>query len=73
MKPSTDSSGIPKASPAAENDLEFPIEPGFRAFPPRIPLKDYCRRNRELRELFPKGVPTLEERWKRKVHVPFEL
>jgi hypothetical protein len=72
-KPSSASFGSlePKADSAV--DLDLPIDPNFHSIPPLIPLADYCRRNRELRQWFPKGIPTDDERWKLKTATPFEL
>jgi len=54
-------------------DLELPEEPEFRSFPPLLPMDEYMKRNRQLRELFPDGLPTLEERWAAKTDDIFEF
>jgi hypothetical protein len=64
-KPSNASCGIP--------DFELPIDEQFHALPPGLNLQEYCRLNKEFRKLFPKGIPTEEERLARKVSEEFVL
>ncbi len=73
MKPSSASCGTRELRADLIVDLDLPVDPDFRSFPPLIPLADYCRRNRELRQWFPNGIPTDEARWQAKSMVPFEL
>jgi hypothetical protein len=64
-KPSNESFDIP--------DLELPIDREFHALPPKVNLQEYCRLNEQFRKLFPKGIPTEEDRLARKVSEDFVL
>jgi hypothetical protein len=59
MKPSNESFDIP--------EFDLPVDAEFHSLPPRVSLAEYCRINQEFRILFPKGIPTEEERLARKV------
>ena len=47
-------------------DLDLPDAPDFVSLPPLVSLEKMIRRNQELRQLFPRGIPTDEERWQAK-------
>jgi hypothetical protein len=64
MKPSCESSLV---------ELVFPDDPGPPRTPPQVSFEEMMRFTRQLEEWFPHGLPTLEERWKAKTEVPFEL
>lgn len=65
MKPSNDSSEPP--------ELDLPMDREFHALPPCLSLANYCRLNREFREMFPKSIPSDEERLARKVSAIFSF
>jgi hypothetical protein len=65
MKPSDASCDIP--------DLDLPVDRQVHALAPRLSLKEYCRLNHQFRGLFPKGIPTEEERLARKLSEEFVL
>lgn len=72
MTHSSDSSATPER-PEPSLDLVFP-EGGFVAtLPPLISIEDMIERSRQLREWFPAGIRSAEERWKAKTDVPFVL
>ncbi len=54
-------------------DLTLPEGDGFRSLPPELALAEWRRRNRQLRRWFPDGLPSEEERWKRKGAGEFRL
>ena len=54
-------------------DLELPEEPDFRSFPALLTMDEFIKRNRQLRHMFPDGLPTLEERWAAKSGDIFEF
>jgi|YNPBryantNP2012_1023418.scaffolds.fasta_scaffold11838_2 hypothetical protein len=61
-----------KAEPGLPSiELDLPTDNGFRSMPPRLSLAEFVRRNRELRRIFMAGLPTEEERLKRKCTVEF--
>ena len=71
-KPSSESSAHPESARRLP-ELELPDETTFRSLPPLISMAEFIKRNRELRKLFPKGLPTHEERWAAKRGDIFEL
>ena len=70
--PSSDSSATPDAS-LLSLDLELPVWDLPRSMPPLVTLPEMMRRIRQLREWFPEGIRTPEERWKAKTDVAFIL
>lgn len=52
-------------------DLDLPTDRGFRSMPPLLSLAEFVQRNREVRCMFMAGLPTEEERLKRKCDVEF--
>jgi hypothetical protein len=54
-------------------DLEFPVEPNFRPDPPLVSLDIMAERIQQMREMFPNGIPTEEERLARKTPEEFVL
>ncbi len=64
-KPSSESSDF--------SELDLPVDPEFHALPPHLTLPEYCRANQEFRKMFPKGIPSEEERLARKVSAIFEF
>lgn len=66
---SSESCGI---KPGEERDLELPRS-NHRGLPPLVSIPVMMRRIKELRRMFPRGVPSAEERRARKSVVPFEL
>ncbi|MCW5559634.1 MAG: hypothetical protein KIT22_17595 [Verrucomicrobiae bacterium] len=54
-------------------DLVLPEGDPFRSLPPQLSLAEFIIRNRQLREWFPQGIPTPEERWLAKTDVEFVL
>jgi hypothetical protein len=54
-------------------DFELPIEPDFHSLPPSVPFHLMIQRNREIRAMFPHGIPTEEERLAQKVPLEFVL
>jgi hypothetical protein len=70
--PSSDSCGThDKALPTL--DLNLPDEDRFRSWPSRISMAEFVRRNQVLRQWFPNGLKTPEERWRAKTDVEFHL
>ena len=43
--------------------MEFPSDPESVSRPPLLSLALMAKRIRQLRQMFPKGIPTEEERW----------
>lgn len=54
-------------------DLDFPSGDARRLLPPRIPLATMVQRNRQLRQWFPNGLKSPEERWSAKTTAEFYL
>jgi hypothetical protein len=54
-------------------DFELPVDPDFRSLPPLVSMEVMIQRNAELRKMFPKGIPTEEERLASKVSEEFVL
>ena len=54
-------------------DLNLPVDTPPVQTAPQVSMEALLRRTEELIKCFPKNIPTPEERWKRKVDVPFEL
>ena len=54
-------------------DLDLPTDPHFAPLPPQVSIEQMIKRSRELREWFPDGVPTEEERWRAKSNLEFQL
>jgi hypothetical protein len=46
---------------------------GFVSLPPLLTIEEMTGRSRQLREWYPAGVPTTQERWEARVREPFEL
>jgi hypothetical protein len=61
------------ASSLGSLDLEFPETSGHRSLPPLIPLAEFVGRNKQLREWFPQGIPSAEERWQARKVEEFRL
>ncbi len=72
-KPSSESSVTREAPAPRGTEVEFPSDPDFVSRPPLVSLELMARRIRQLREMFPKGIPTEDERWLRKCDVEFHL
>ena len=70
MKPCCVSSGINNSAVAEK--LEFPDD-SFRALPPLVSMDRMVELSREMRAMFPEGVPTEAERLARKVDAEFAL
>ena len=70
--PSCASSAIRDGTTEA-GDLVFPEGDPFRSLPPQLSLAEFIVRNRQLREWFPHGIPTPEERWRAKTDAEFIL
>jgi hypothetical protein len=47
-------------------EFELPVDREFDVLAPQLNLREYCRLNQEFRKMFPKGIPTEEERLARK-------
>lgn len=60
-------------APLAGAGLDLPEGIAPRSLPPCIALMDFVRRNRELRQWFPRGVKSAQERWAAKIDVEFSL
>lgn len=73
MKPSSESSAIHETAVPYGGGLDLPSEPGFVSSPPLVSLAVMAERIRQLRRMFPNGIPTEEERWRRKCDVEFRL
>jgi len=71
-KPSSDSYEMHDAA-SADPELVFPDAEGFRSVPPRVSLAEVIQRSRQLRQWFPSGLPSAEERWRAKSTVEFRL
>lgn len=71
--PSSESCAIHEASAAYGGNLELPSDPEFVSRPPLVSLALMAERIRQLRQMFPKGIPTEEERWQRKFADEFSL
>ena len=54
-------------------DFDLPEGEGIAALPPLVSLEQMIKRSRQLREWFPIGIPTPEERWRAKTDVEFHL
>jgi hypothetical protein len=54
-------------------DLHLPEEPRRSSLPPLLSLSEMIRRNQQLREWFPAGLPTADERWQAKTTQEFKL
>ena len=54
-------------------DLNLPDGEAFRALPPRVLLAQMIQRNRRLRQWFPAGLRSTEERWPAKTAAAFHL
>lgn len=72
MTHSSDSSGTPERH-EPNLDLVFPVGGFVATLPPLISIEEMIERSRQLREWFPDGVRSAEERWKAKTDVPFVL
>ena len=70
--PSSASSAIRDAA-APSLDLNLPDGEGFRSLPPCLSLERMVERNRQLRQWFPRGLRSAEERWQAKTSVAFEF
>lgn len=66
-------SGETPDSVSADDGLPLPDSDGFRSLPPQLSLVEMMRRTRQLREWFPAGLRSPEERWKAKTNVEFRL
>ena len=58
---------------APVSDLNLPEGEGFAPLPPRLSLAQMIQRNRQLREWFPAGLRSPEERWQAKTSAQFQL
>jgi hypothetical protein len=72
MKPSSESSAQAEGPPPRW-DFELPMEAAPASLPPLVSLETMMRRNRQLREWFPAGIRSPEERWQAKTDVEFRL
>jgi hypothetical protein len=54
-------------------DLNLPNDPLFAPLPPQVSIEQMIERSRQLREWFPAGIPTPEERWRAKTNVVFQF
>jgi hypothetical protein len=66
------SSELRDASPPSL-ELNLPEGDGFRSLPPLLSLVELIRRSQQLRQWFPSGLPTEEERWQAKGGTVFRL
>ena len=64
-KPSSASCELKDAARPSQ-DLNLPEAPDFVSLPSLVSLEEMIARNRQLREWFPAGIPTEEERWQAK-------
>ena len=53
--------------------LDLPTDSHFTPLPPQVSIEQMIKWSRELREWFPDGVPTAEERWRAKSNLEFTL
>jgi hypothetical protein len=61
-------------APSAPNlDLHLPDGEGFKPLPPRVSLGQMIRRSHQLREWFPGGLRSPQERWLAKTTHEFQL
>jgi hypothetical protein len=72
MKHSSDSHES-NEGPQSSLDLKLPPGEKFRSLPPLVSIEEMMRRSRQLREWFPAGLPTEQERWRAKSEVEFKL
>ncbi|HHY84050.1 MAG TPA: hypothetical protein GYA07_00740 [Verrucomicrobia bacterium] len=72
MKRSSDSHGI-EDKPLPGLELNLPEGDRFRALPPQVSLDHMLKRCRELRQWFPEGIRTAEERWAARTTDQFQL
>jgi hypothetical protein len=70
--PSSDSAEL-RDGPLPDLDFDLPDMTGAPRNPPRVSIATMMERNRQLRQMFPDGLPTAEERWKRKTGEDFKL
>ena len=54
-------------------DLNLPVDTPPVQTAPQVSMEELQCRTKELIKCFPDSIPSSEERWKRKVDVPFEL
>ena len=54
-------------------DLLLPDAEGFRSLPPRVTLEQMIERTRQLRQWFPSGLRSADERWRAKTTAEFHL
>ena len=54
-------------------DLILPDAEGFRSLPPRVSLAQMIERSRQLRQWFPSGLRSADERWQAKTAAEFHL
>ena len=54
-------------------DLNLPEGDGFDPLPPLVSLATMTARSRQLRQWFPRGLRTEEERWQAKSAEPFVI
>jgi hypothetical protein len=71
-KPSAASCELRDAA-APTLDLNLPDGKGFAPPPPRLTLAQMIQRSRQLREWFPEGVRSAQERWRAKTRAQFQL
>ncbi len=72
MTHSFDSSATPERHEPSL-DLVFPVGGFVATLPPLISIEEMIERSRQLRDWFPAGIRSDEERWKAKTDVPFVL
>ena len=72
-KPSYASCEINDALNPPDLDLHLPEGEGFAPLPPRVSLAQMIQRSRQLREWFPDGLRSAEERWLAKTTDAFYL
>ncbi len=71
-KPSSASCEIHEAALQGA-DLDLPTGGMDSSLPPRLTMQALMQRNRQLRQWFPSGLPTPEERWQAKCTAEFCL
>lgn len=54
-------------------DIELPPTEGLPPYRSRLSVSDAIQHNRKMRELYPKSLPTEEERWDRKRNFEFNI
>ena len=66
-------SSVIRDVPRPDLDFELPEAEGFTSVAPLVSLERMISGSRQMREWFPAGIPTAEERWRAKSDVEFCL